>query len=442
MIVYRAELWNSTIETWTHAVADLSPAQPSFSRVDERAPSLKPWHVKLGPPCSPALTNWASVLHSKGEITARVRKASQDAKWSLEQAATKAQVSRMASRRSAQANLQPEQRCLSRPEGPQPTTLYTHHPAPDISVNEGPAKPLDQLKAPSVTVYDGSSDQLQYGTASQTQGQVRADHLAELGSFNMYTADDRQRPLQPVRTTQAPQTSEAAPTAQTTQTSTAQPAQRKPRSRFSSGPWIKFKSPIKSSRRSKQPAADSVGPTTQQQRMSVHGLFNEGPSQPSTIRESQRQAPPSGFEGGVFLEPAREPRREPRRDASGNGAAEALVINPPTPQKRTPTRDGSRDVSRNSSPFREPVEQGTLHTYQIPGAQTIRSSSVPSQHMVTQLNLPCKLQWTIIPKLRAAAYLDASIRKISGFTILPDKAGMTIDSSFTGSFTLPHCTQR
>jgi hypothetical protein len=46
-IVYRAELSNGTSETWKDAKVILSTSQTSYSGLDDKVPTLTPWHVKL-----------------------------------------------------------------------------------------------------------------------------------------------------------------------------------------------------------------------------------------------------------------------------------------------------------------------------------------------------------------------------------------------------------
>ncbi|KAF5857067.1 hypothetical protein ETB97_006311 [Aspergillus alliaceus] len=46
-MAYRAELRNSSSETWKDARVTLSTSQASFSGLEQRIPSLQPWHIKL-----------------------------------------------------------------------------------------------------------------------------------------------------------------------------------------------------------------------------------------------------------------------------------------------------------------------------------------------------------------------------------------------------------
>jgi hypothetical protein len=46
-IAYRAEFSNGTSETWKDAKVILSTSQTSYSGLDDKAPTLNPWHVKL-----------------------------------------------------------------------------------------------------------------------------------------------------------------------------------------------------------------------------------------------------------------------------------------------------------------------------------------------------------------------------------------------------------
>ncbi|KAF7589073.1 hypothetical protein BBP40_004778 [Aspergillus hancockii] len=46
-MAYRAEFRNSSSETWKDAQVTLSTSQASFSKLEERIPSLQPWYIKL-----------------------------------------------------------------------------------------------------------------------------------------------------------------------------------------------------------------------------------------------------------------------------------------------------------------------------------------------------------------------------------------------------------
>jgi hypothetical protein len=47
-IVYRAEFKNETSETWKDAKLILSTSQTSYSGLEDKAPTMNAWHIKLG----------------------------------------------------------------------------------------------------------------------------------------------------------------------------------------------------------------------------------------------------------------------------------------------------------------------------------------------------------------------------------------------------------
>jgi hypothetical protein len=47
-IIYRAEFRNGTSETWKNAKLILSTSQTSYSGLEDKAPAMNAWHVKLG----------------------------------------------------------------------------------------------------------------------------------------------------------------------------------------------------------------------------------------------------------------------------------------------------------------------------------------------------------------------------------------------------------
>jgi hypothetical protein len=46
-IVYRAEFRNGTSETWKDAKLILSTSQTSYAGLEDKAPTMNPWHVRL-----------------------------------------------------------------------------------------------------------------------------------------------------------------------------------------------------------------------------------------------------------------------------------------------------------------------------------------------------------------------------------------------------------
>jgi hypothetical protein len=72
-LVYRAEFENVSTETWQNTKIMLSTSQTSFSGLEEKIPTLQPWHVKLGHATESDAENevWTSVLESKTEAHAK-----------------------------------------------------------------------------------------------------------------------------------------------------------------------------------------------------------------------------------------------------------------------------------------------------------------------------------------------------------------------------------
>ena len=75
-IVYRAEYYNYSSETWRDANLILSTSQTSFSGIDEKTPNLQPWNVKLHNDDSSShrarsASYWQGGLENQTEINAR-----------------------------------------------------------------------------------------------------------------------------------------------------------------------------------------------------------------------------------------------------------------------------------------------------------------------------------------------------------------------------------
>ncbi|KAL6717528.1 hypothetical protein ACLMJK_005443 [Lecanora helva] len=63
LLLYRAEICNTTSETWTDAKVILSTSQTAFQGIGEQIPAIQPWHVRLnhGSDQGPSNTNGALV---------------------------------------------------------------------------------------------------------------------------------------------------------------------------------------------------------------------------------------------------------------------------------------------------------------------------------------------------------------------------------------------
>ncbi|THC94211.1 hypothetical protein EYZ11_006310 [Aspergillus tanneri] len=68
-MAYRAEFRNSSTETWRDTRVTLSNSQASFSGLQERIPSLQPWHIQLDTTCkeNKDQPSWGRILRGGGE---------------------------------------------------------------------------------------------------------------------------------------------------------------------------------------------------------------------------------------------------------------------------------------------------------------------------------------------------------------------------------------
>lgn len=85
-------------------------------------------------------------------------------------------------------------------------------------------------------------------------------------------------------------------------------------------------------------------------------------------------------------------------------------------------------------------DYGLTTTYDIPGQRTFKPSSHKRRHIIAELDVSSiTFSHVIIPKLRSAAFLKASIANTSSTTLLRGKAGLTLDGAFLGTTTVPSC---
>lgn len=78
-------------------------------------------------------------------------------------------------------------------------------------------------------------------------------------------------------------------------------------------------------------------------------------------------------------------------------------------------------------------------TYELPGSRTLSPSSLTRRHKIASLPFANLVLTSIsVPKLRAAAFMRARFRNpSSSITLLKGTAGLTLDSTYLGSTTLP-----
>ncbi|RAH51492.1 uncharacterized protein BO95DRAFT_437669 [Aspergillus brunneoviolaceus CBS 621.78] len=105
---------------------------------------------------------------------------------------------------------------------------------------------------------------------------------------------------------------------------------------------------------------------------------------------------------------------------------------PPPPPKTIP------DLEHQES-FQQ--DYGLTTTYDLPGHRTVIPSLVARRHLLADLHLDSvTLSYTIVPKQRAAAFLQAKIQNSSAsVSLLRGKVGITIDGTFLGTADLPSC---
>ncbi|PYI22364.1 hypothetical protein BO99DRAFT_420157 [Aspergillus violaceofuscus CBS 115571] len=86
-------------------------------------------------------------------------------------------------------------------------------------------------------------------------------------------------------------------------------------------------------------------------------------------------------------------------------------------------------------------DYGLTTTYDLPGHRTVIPSLVARRHLLADLHLDSvTLSYTIVPKQRAAAFLQAKIQNSSSsVSLLRGKVGITIDGTFLGTADLPSC---
>lgn len=84
-------------------------------------------------------------------------------------------------------------------------------------------------------------------------------------------------------------------------------------------------------------------------------------------------------------------------------------------------------------------DNGLTATYEVPGTRTIAPATLNRRHKIASLNATnIQLSYVAIPKLRAAAFLNAKIRNpSSSITLLKGMAGVTLDGSFLGNISIP-----
>lgn len=86
-------------------------------------------------------------------------------------------------------------------------------------------------------------------------------------------------------------------------------------------------------------------------------------------------------------------------------------------------------------------ETGLTTTYDLPGTKSLVPSSTASKQRVAHITLTnVTFSHTVVAKYRAAAFLKTKLRNTSKITLLKGPVGLTLDGTFMGRSTLPHCS--
>jgi hypothetical protein len=86
-------------------------------------------------------------------------------------------------------------------------------------------------------------------------------------------------------------------------------------------------------------------------------------------------------------------------------------------------------------------EAGMTTTYDLPSAKTIAPATTSTKHKIARIDFKAVVfSHILVPKLKASAFLKASLRNASKITLLKGTAGLTLDGSFLGNSTIPRCS--
>lgn len=85
-------------------------------------------------------------------------------------------------------------------------------------------------------------------------------------------------------------------------------------------------------------------------------------------------------------------------------------------------------------------ESGFTTTYEIPGQKTLAPKSNTSKQRIARINFTnVVFSHTIVAKYKPVAHLSAKLQNMSKLTLLRGPVGVTLDGSFMGRTTLPRC---
>ncbi|KAK6539464.1 hypothetical protein TWF694_009687 [Orbilia ellipsospora] len=162
------------------------------------------------------------------------------------------------------------------------------------------------------------------------------------------------------------------------------------------------------------------------------GLFGGGAFGASTLGDMPLQpqtAPaPTGFGAaatGFGAAVATGFSEKPENESSDDDEASTLA----------PARNAMLVAESSSS-----ESYGMTTTYDISGFKTIKSSPLVRRQVIGTIDIPAvNFTSVAVAKLRSAAFLKARFKNTSKHTFLRGTAGLTVDGSFLGQTTIPHC---
>jgi hypothetical protein len=159
-------------------------------------------------------------------------------------------------------------------------------------------------------------------------------------------------------------------------------------------------------------------------------------------------APPSGSNGALFNTPIQNafgaaspaPDSAPSND-TGLFSPSSSTTDDPTPStSSTSTPIPFDPYARMSSAISTTITSGTATTFLLPSRKTLSSSTQKTRFLISSLNLGfITLSYQIVPKLRAAAFLTATVTLPALVSPLREghDVAITVDSIFLGTAKCP-----
>lgn len=400
-IVYRAEMVNSTSETWRDAKIILSTSQASFSGLSDPIPSIKPWTISLQKFSTDTST------HSRQELEYSKKKFdSDDSK--LTSNMTRKDLFGLPgwNEKGKKTGLE------SLPPGLD-TNDTSSWPAWALQDYQIQLMLLEQQNKKRLLMarQDQEVQQPQqlhapvcrfFGPApAQTQIQANLFSQQPLGG-NLFSQQHHQQQIQ-----------SQAPSGGLFGTSSVR--RQDPNSVFSHAP-LGGNGLFGTSR----PAPPPPPPPAAFDQSNAGPLF--GSSVAGTVPQPRRR----GLESTSRSLPAPSPSPASDDEEDEDAATIQFV---PDPTAKLEYQEATWE------------ESGLTATYEVPGTRTIVPSFTPRRSKIATIALnSMMLTHILVPKLRPASFLRARITNNSPVTLLKGTAGLTLDGSFLGHTTIPRCS--